>query len=397
MPEGETCCGFGGVFSVICPEVSGAMLQKKVQNIEASGAEYVVVAEPGCIMNVAGGRAALDRRGRRHGHGPTAPVRVRHPDPAHVASADLEGRLAAIVAAPSQSIDEPPAFHGLRCRCSSLAAPARARDARAWEATQGRPGGLRRNCCLRRKAAASTLSGQETSKATNVSVAAREGILGKVQAFLGRTTTMIVLPVPSTARIPRDVSGKLEAELDLMLSEIADLGGHVRRVNGHADLAAALAALVGVEKVTRATLWPISQIGALGPVEILASLSVTLVPPSASLREVAACDLGFYRIGCRAAGNRYASFALGPRASSHGLASPARPSGAPDAICALRRPPICPEARRGHLVRDPDHGAKSHVRHRAHADQRRPPPEGAVREGAGLTGRFEKGSALCQS
>jgi L-lactate dehydrogenase complex protein LldE len=55
MPEEETCCGFGGIFSVVYPEVSGAMLQNKVRNIEASGAEYVVVAEPGCIMNVAGG------------------------------------------------------------------------------------------------------------------------------------------------------------------------------------------------------------------------------------------------------------------------------------------------------------------------------------------------------
>ncbi len=55
LPEEETCCGFGGIFSVIYPEVSAAMLADKVRNIEASGASHVVVGEPGCLMNVAGG------------------------------------------------------------------------------------------------------------------------------------------------------------------------------------------------------------------------------------------------------------------------------------------------------------------------------------------------------
>jgi L-lactate dehydrogenase complex protein LldE len=53
--EEETCCGFGGIFSVVYPEVSRAMMQNKVRNIMATEAEYVVVAEPGCIMNIAGG------------------------------------------------------------------------------------------------------------------------------------------------------------------------------------------------------------------------------------------------------------------------------------------------------------------------------------------------------
>jgi L-lactate dehydrogenase complex protein LldE len=51
----ETCCGFGGIFSVVNPEVSGMMIAEKVRNIEESGAEAVVVSEPGCLMNVAGG------------------------------------------------------------------------------------------------------------------------------------------------------------------------------------------------------------------------------------------------------------------------------------------------------------------------------------------------------
>lgn len=55
LTEEETCCGFGGVFSVIYPEVSQAMLEAKVRHIEASGAEVVVACDAGCLMNIAGG------------------------------------------------------------------------------------------------------------------------------------------------------------------------------------------------------------------------------------------------------------------------------------------------------------------------------------------------------
>ncbi len=51
----ETCCGFGGAFSVVYPEVSGAMMQAKVSNIEASGADTVVACDTGCLMNISGG------------------------------------------------------------------------------------------------------------------------------------------------------------------------------------------------------------------------------------------------------------------------------------------------------------------------------------------------------
>ena len=64
LPEEETCCGFGGVFSVVYPEVSRAMMEAKVRNIEAAGAEVVVVGEPGCLMNIAGGLAKAGSRVR---------------------------------------------------------------------------------------------------------------------------------------------------------------------------------------------------------------------------------------------------------------------------------------------------------------------------------------------
>lgn len=55
LPEEETCCGFGGVFSVIYPEVSRAMMDAKVKNIIATGAEAVVACDAGCLMNISGG------------------------------------------------------------------------------------------------------------------------------------------------------------------------------------------------------------------------------------------------------------------------------------------------------------------------------------------------------
>ena len=55
LHEEETCCGFGGAFSVTYPEVSGSMMQNKVDNIIASGADTVITTEPGCLMNIAGG------------------------------------------------------------------------------------------------------------------------------------------------------------------------------------------------------------------------------------------------------------------------------------------------------------------------------------------------------
>jgi L-lactate dehydrogenase complex protein LldE len=55
LKEEETCCGFGGAFTVTYPEVSRSMMENKVKDIVASGADTVVMCEPGCLMNVAGG------------------------------------------------------------------------------------------------------------------------------------------------------------------------------------------------------------------------------------------------------------------------------------------------------------------------------------------------------
>jgi L-lactate dehydrogenase complex protein LldE len=61
LPEAESCCGFGGVFSVVHPELSAEFLKRKISNLEASGSPTLVVAETGCIMHIAGG---LHRQGQ---------------------------------------------------------------------------------------------------------------------------------------------------------------------------------------------------------------------------------------------------------------------------------------------------------------------------------------------
>ena len=59
----DECCGFGGVFSVEHPEISAAMLDRKLNNIKASNAQVVVACDAGCIANINGG---LNRRGEIH-------------------------------------------------------------------------------------------------------------------------------------------------------------------------------------------------------------------------------------------------------------------------------------------------------------------------------------------
>lgn len=57
----QECCGFGGVFSVEHPQISNAMLERKLAYVEESGASLVVSCDAGCITNINGG---LRRRGK---------------------------------------------------------------------------------------------------------------------------------------------------------------------------------------------------------------------------------------------------------------------------------------------------------------------------------------------
>lgn len=68
MKDCEACCGFGGTFSVKYGDISTAIVDEKCANIQASGADAVVLGDLGCILNIEG-------RLRRTGDGGT---RVLH-------------------------------------------------------------------------------------------------------------------------------------------------------------------------------------------------------------------------------------------------------------------------------------------------------------------------------
>ena len=60
LEDADTCCGFGGTFSVKYPGISQAMLDDKVDNVVKSGASTVTACDASCLMQIRGG---LRRRG----------------------------------------------------------------------------------------------------------------------------------------------------------------------------------------------------------------------------------------------------------------------------------------------------------------------------------------------
>lgn len=53
------CCGFGGTFSARHPAISGAMVNDKLDSVRDSGAEVLVSADCGCLLNM---HLAADKR-----------------------------------------------------------------------------------------------------------------------------------------------------------------------------------------------------------------------------------------------------------------------------------------------------------------------------------------------
>jgi L-lactate dehydrogenase complex protein LldE len=66
-PKAEACCGFGGTFCVKYPGISAHILDEKVDDIAATGADTVIAGDLGCLLNIAG---RLKRRGLK--------VKARH-------------------------------------------------------------------------------------------------------------------------------------------------------------------------------------------------------------------------------------------------------------------------------------------------------------------------------
>ncbi len=54
MADNETCCGFGGTFSVKFEPISVGMADQKVKNALATGAEYIISTDMSCLMQLNG-------------------------------------------------------------------------------------------------------------------------------------------------------------------------------------------------------------------------------------------------------------------------------------------------------------------------------------------------------
>lgn len=67
MDQADSCCGFGGTFSLGYPEISLAMVDAKIEHILASNADTVVGCDVSCLLQI---RGRLSRR--------NLPIRVCH-------------------------------------------------------------------------------------------------------------------------------------------------------------------------------------------------------------------------------------------------------------------------------------------------------------------------------
>jgi L-lactate dehydrogenase complex protein LldE len=61
LNDANVCCGFGGTFSVKYPDISNAIVERKTEQIAATGADMLLAGDLGCLMNMAG---KLSRQGR---------------------------------------------------------------------------------------------------------------------------------------------------------------------------------------------------------------------------------------------------------------------------------------------------------------------------------------------
>lgn len=54
LPNADDCCGFGGLFAIKHSDISGAMLDKKLDNLRASKATTLVGCDMSCLMHIQG-------------------------------------------------------------------------------------------------------------------------------------------------------------------------------------------------------------------------------------------------------------------------------------------------------------------------------------------------------
>ena len=93
VPDGSLCCGSAGIYNLLNPDTGRELGDLKAANVQRTGAELLVTANPGCLMQI---HAALERAG--------TPLRLAHT--VEVLDASIRGRRPAelgVLGAPRQS------------------------------------------------------------------------------------------------------------------------------------------------------------------------------------------------------------------------------------------------------------------------------------------------------
>jgi L-lactate dehydrogenase complex protein LldE len=67
LNDADACCGFGGLFALNMSEISSAMLERKLDALDAAQPQTVVSCDMGCLLHIGGG---LHRRG--------SSIQIRH-------------------------------------------------------------------------------------------------------------------------------------------------------------------------------------------------------------------------------------------------------------------------------------------------------------------------------
>ncbi len=67
LTDATRCCGSAGIYNLTHPAMSKELLDRKMEDVQATGAEVVVSANPGCLLQ-------LEWGAKRTG----SPVKVKH-------------------------------------------------------------------------------------------------------------------------------------------------------------------------------------------------------------------------------------------------------------------------------------------------------------------------------
>jgi glycolate oxidase iron-sulfur subunit len=67
MTSSDLCCGSAGIYNVLHTDMAMSVLEKKMENVNATGADVIATANPGCMLQLSTG-VRLMGRGQRVVH-----------------------------------------------------------------------------------------------------------------------------------------------------------------------------------------------------------------------------------------------------------------------------------------------------------------------------------------